>query len=277
MLVKIHLFFFTSKMANIFYDSNYASQTSMPSDAVFNSMTSDNIIIPASTPGDVLFIGPQKQIDGLAIGPNKYVLESNGSQPAWTNALDINSIKATQYTIPGTFHGDLFTVNAFNNLERVPIGGAGNILTSTGTEYAWQPLDLPNPLSIQNLTLTNGTLTLANSVISDPNKQFAIVDGVGGNISPAGAPVASANFNIVAGRLYKLHIWGKIINANPVSLTYYVNGALVNDTTYFASGGVSFVHLFVGASTGLMPVVINGVASSGSASLLTIWFTIESW
>lgn len=262
---------------NIYYDSNFASQSSVPADATFNSITSNDIIIPASNPGDVLFIGPEKQIDGLAIGPNHYILESNGSQPAWTNALDINSIKAVQYTIPGTVHGDLLTVNASNNLERVPIGAAGNILTSTGTEFAWQALDLPNPLNIQNLTLTNGTLTLTNSVIVDPNKQYFYVAGTGANINPSGSTPISGSVNVVFGRNYKVHFWGKLINANPVSLTLYMNSVIISSITIAATGPASFVLMYVAPVTGSIPVEITGVASSGDASLLGSWFTIESW
>ena len=262
---------------NIFNDSNYSSQSAMPSDATFNSMTSNNIVIPASTPGDVLFIGNQKQITGLQIGPNKYLLESNGSQPAWTNALDINSIKSTQYTIPGTTHGDLFTVNNLNNLERVPIGASGDILTSNGTEFFWQALDLPNPLNIQNLTLTNGTLSLSNSVIADPNKQYFYVAGTGGNINSSGSTPVNGFVNVINGRIYKVHYWGKMVSAVPVSLSLALNGLIVDTFTNDGTSPISFVLIWAAPTTGAISVAVNGVASSGSASLLGSWFTIESW
>ena len=262
---------------NIYYDSNFSSQSSMPTDVTFNSVTSNDIVIPASNPGDLLFIGSAKQITGLAPGPNKYLLESNGSAPAWTNALDINSIKAVQYTIPGTFHGDLFTVDSFNNLERVAIGMAGDILTCTGTEFAWQPLDFPNPLSLQNITLTNGTLSLVNSVISDPNKQYFFVAGTGGNINPSGSIPVTGFVNVVTGRIYKIHFWGKLVSAVSVSLSLSLNGLTADTFTMAQTGPVSFVLIYAAPITGALSVAVSGVASSGSASLIGSWFTIESW
>ena len=259
---------------NIYNDSNFASQSSLPSDPTFNSITTSSITIPAGSGGDVLFLAANKEVDGLAIGPNKYVMASNGTLPEWTNALDLNSVKAVQFTVPGTVHGDLLTVDNSNNFERVPIGAAGNILTSTGTEFAWQPLDLPNPLSIQNLTLTNGALTLVNSKIIGAGQYFFNNGGlVPGTYSLILEDTTS--INVVNGFTYKIHFWGKLVASNNSDLQLSVNGGIVSDVVCSGSTSVSFLYVHGSGITGNLPIRIYGSTISGVGSLSGCWCTVE--
>lgn len=259
---------------NIYNDSNFASQSSLPSDATFNSITSNSITIPAGNSGDVLFLAADKEINGLAIGPNKYVMASNGSIPEWTNALDLNSVKAVQYTVPGTVHGDLLTVDNSNNFERVPIGAAGSILTSTGTEFAWQPLDFPNPLNLQNITLTNGALTLVNSKIIGASQYFfnngGLVSGTNGLILED-----TTSINVINGFTYKIQFWGKLVAADNTNLQLSVNGGIVADVVYTGSTSATFLYVHGSGITGNLPIRIYGSTISGVGSLNGCWCTVE--
>jgi hypothetical protein len=262
---------------NIYNDSNFASQSSLPADATFNSITSNSITIPAGNEGDVLFLAADKEINGLAIGPNKYVMASNGTLPDWTNALDLNSVKAVQYNVPGAFHGDLFTVDGSQNLERLPIGAAGNILTSTGTEFAWQALDLPNPLNIQNLTLTNGTLNLVNSKIIGANNQFFFSNG--GNITTTLSLILenTTSINVQTGFTYKIHFWGKLVTSSNTNLQLSVNGGIVADVVCGTSTSASFLYMHGSGVTGNLPIRIFANTSSGVGSLTGCWCTVEQY
>jgi hypothetical protein len=266
-------YFWLYKM-NIYNDSNFSGQTNLPSDANFSSVTSNSFIIPNGSEGDLLFLASDKEINGLAIGPNKYVLASDGTIPEWSNSLDINTMRAIQYNVPGTVHGDLFTVDNSKNLERVPIGNSGDILTSTGTEFAWQPLDLPNPLSIENLTLTNGTLNLVNSKIVGLNNQFFFNAGNTVGTTP-NIILEDVSTSVVQGFTYKIHFWGKLIATSSTNLQLSVNNGIVADAVFGASTSASFLYIYAPGFTGNLSIKINGSATLAGGSLTGCWCTLE--
>ena len=224
---------------NIFSDSNYASQSSLPTNATFQEITTNGIIISNGTAGDLLFLNTQKAINGLQIGPQKYILQSDGNLPQWSNAIEVNSIKTNQLKIPGTAHGDLFTVDVNNNFERVAISAInGALLMSTGTEFEW-------------LQLSGGkALIEGNSLISVPSQglfnQLAI------NVGLIFSTQFSYTSNCTSGKNYKI-TFSCNIKQTSMPQEYY-EYQLLRDVNVICSGQVfsdsdinrTFIHNAVG-------------------------------
>ncbi len=70
-------------MANIYNDSNFASESTLPGDATFTSVTTNSLIIPAAQNGDLLFANANHEVNGLAIAPKGLYLISNGTTPTY--------------------------------------------------------------------------------------------------------------------------------------------------------------------------------------------------
>jgi hypothetical protein len=232
---------------NIYYDSNYASQSSLPTTATFQSITTNGLIIPAANNGDILIADSNHEVDGVAIGPVNYVLQSNGTIPQWTNAITMNTVSSVEYIIPGTSHGDLLTVNGSSALERVPIGTAGSYLISTGSEFQWN----------------------AN--------QFYSNTGSSNNIPQNSTPIAStSSLSVVNGFRYRLQITGKLITQVSVALSFSLAATTIDTYTFDNSQGILINYIFTASSTG--PILITLAGLTGvvtTASLFNIYFTLE--
>lgn len=276
---------------NIFYDSNYNSQTSLPNTATFQSLTVNDLIIPNASQGDLLTIDNNKHLIGIDIGPVNYLVQSDGTYPQYTNAININQITATNYKIPGTTHGDLFTVDNANNLERVAIGSAGRILTSTGVNFQWQPLDLPNPLIIQNLTLNSGNLTLNSSnfntglingrlfnrggIMTSEAAQVYKAPGVGNNLSTVNNVIFSNLINFINGITYKITISATLISSTSTAINLSIAAAPVLSTTENATSAYTRVFSYIAGFTGPGLFNLNAFVSSGNGSLLDYHVFVE--
>lgn len=265
---------------NIFYDSNYSTEASLPTDPTFNSITTTEIStniykIPAANSGDTLYVNADKNITGLAIGPNNYILTSNGSTPEWSNEVDVNTVKTNQLTIPGTSIGDLFTVNASNNFTRVPIGGSGDLLKSDGVSFGWGPLVLPDPLTLNDLNVAN-SLKLTNfnygpafvrnqQIVASPN-QYWFYSGAANNVPTADTLIFSTVTSCVAGRNYRIDISGNLICAVPASLGFAPTSFLSEQIT--CNGTMPFtIFRFFQAPVDNCPIDFSGytgVATQGS-------------
>lgn len=108
--------------------------------------------------GDLLF-KQSNAIDGLSIGPNNNILNSNGSAPFWSNNATLNKIITNELEIINTNPGDLLVGGP--NFQRLPIGSSGFFLQSDGVNPSWSPI--PNPFIVGNL-IVDGSLQLTNYI-----------------------------------------------------------------------------------------------------------------
>ena len=140
---------------------NIFSLTGYSADSVgnFTSITTNGINIPGSQQGDILIIGDTKgNVEGLNIGAQNHVLVANPTNnglPGYTNAININTVTCNDLMINGLKTGDLIVGQTNNYVQRLPIGALGNLLHSDGTNVYWGPLVFPDPLTLQDLILSN--------------------------------------------------------------------------------------------------------------------------
>lgn len=226
---------------NIFNDSNYASQSSLPSTAIFTSITSNDYIIPASQEGDILYTNANHEINGLLIGPQNYLLQSSGSVPQWSNTLNINTVQTTSLKIPGTTHGDLFTVDNNNTFERVAIGPANSILSSNGTEFSWYLMNVSGPVFIKNNTLLSETIQIFEYGVSNLNLSIAL--------PPAMATMVTHNFTTIVDRRYKLTINGYQFSTDLVAYEILLGPSIVLTQLINLNGCLSRTYIFTATNT----------------------------
>lgn len=177
---------------NIYNDSNYSIP--QPTNATYNSITTNSIVIPSATNGDVLFMNNQ-QVEGLAIGPQNYILQSSGAAPQWSNSLVINTLETTDLKIPGTSPGDLFTVDANNFFERVPKGALGSILMCQSNQFQWELYNSGKAFFIGNLLQSEASFHISNNSYS--------------NIPITNTLLFSFNTPVIQNRSYKMTITGR--------------------------------------------------------------------
>ncbi len=232
---------------NIYYSSEYNSQASLPSTATFQAITTNSLTIPGANNGDILIADSNHQVDGIAIGPVNYVLRSDGTLPQWTNTITMNTVQTTDLIIPGTVHGDLFTVDNVNTFERVPIGGTNSKLISTGSEYQWGI------------------------------NQFFTAPGSSNNIPQTSAPLASTiSMSITSGLRYRLQISGNLITSVPVALSYSLGGTLVDSVTCTGTNPIMISYIFTASSTGPLLITLAGLTGVvTTATLQNIVFALE--
>ena len=265
---------------NIFYDSNYATESTLPTDATFNSVTTTEIStniykIPAANSGDTLYVNADKNITGLAIGPNNYILTSNGTAPEWSNVVDVNSVKTNQIQIPTTTTGDLLTPDATGTLTRLACGTSGQLLTTDGTHIFWQDLTVQDPLTLNDLNVAN-SLKLTNfnygpafvrnqQIVASPN-QYWFFSGSANNVPTADTLIFSTVTSCVAGRNYRIDISGNLICAVPASLGFAPTSFLSEQIT--CNGTMPFtIFRFFQAPVDNCPIDFSGytgVATQGS-------------
>lgn len=238
---------------NIFYSSDYATEATLPTDVTFNSISSNTINIPNSVAGDLLYINANKDITGLAIGPQNYVLQSSGTEPQWTNTLNINTVQTNALRINNTFLNDMYCTDSNNNLLRIPIGNDGDILKYGGGTIGWGELVLPDPLTLNDLNVANSlkltnqvngpAFIRSNQVVSSP-VQYWFIPGTGGNVPSSDTQIFSINSTCVQGRNYKIEISGSFISTVPASLGFPPPHFLSNQITQANTGPHTIFRYF---------------------------------
>lgn len=234
---------------NIYNDSNYSIP--QPSNATFQSITTNDIFIPGATNGDVLFIN-NTEVTGLAIGPQNYLIQSSGSQPQWTNSLNVNTIETVDLKIPNTLPGDLFTVDSNSFFERVALGPTGSILMSQGNQYQWE-------------TYTNGKAFFINNRLqaeeskSFPNNQYV-------NIPLAFTTLFSFNTPTINLRRYKVTVSGRQQSIDSGEYLLNINGATFCSWNPRLDTDISRAFAYTSNTTGNTLIEFIG---KGSVSLNT--------
>ena len=234
-------------MANIYYDSNYSSQVSLPSNATFQSITTNGLVIPKANNGDILITDSNHAVSGLTIGPVNYVLQSNGSQPQWSNTLNLNTVTSTAYIIPGTSVGDLFTVNGANTLIRVPLGSGNSKLISGGGQFNW---------AMNQLYTNAGSLN---------------------NIPQNSGPIFSTTSMSVSNAYrYRLVITGKLVTSVPVALSLSVAATGIDSYTFSNTNTIYIQYIFNATFTGPLLITLSGFTGVATlASLYNMQATLE--
>jgi len=264
---------------NIYSESGYTSNQNIQANEITtNEITTGGITIPGSNKGDILIIGDSNSVEGLQLGTTNDILVSNPSSnglPGYTNAININTVTCNDIKINNVETGDLLLGVTSNYLERLPIGVSGNILTSDGTNPFWQEIILPDPLTIQDLVLTNSLK------LSYLNKGFILSDS-SGNIytenalySTSSSPITFTSStglyniypNVTTNRNYKVSVsWNNLINSGG-SNTYTLNITGQTPITYVTSVASSQENIstaFLASSTGGITIQLVGAHTGGS-------------
>jgi hypothetical protein len=160
--------------ANIYNDSNPPATSNILDSLVVKNLIAENAAIDNlnvdqsavfenmkinTITDNAILVGKTSGIEGLSPGVNHDVLVSDGTQPVWTNSLNINTLTVNDITVPGTFNGDLIVFNSSQTIQRLGIGPSGTFLISDGTNPTWNAL--PNPITLgtvivnENLFLTS--------------------------------------------------------------------------------------------------------------------------
>lgn len=123
-------------------------------------------------------------VNELPIGNQNNLLSVDPAllQPRWTNNITVDEVNtdSLKFISGTTVEGDLLTIDTDNEtVDRIPLGATGTILTSNGTQPEWQPLVLPEPLVLNNLTVNNefrlpnqgnGKLVVINGLVQTVNE-----------------------------------------------------------------------------------------------------------
>ncbi len=247
---------------NIYNDSNFSSQTSMPSTPTFSGITTSGITIPGSGTGDLLFID-STQVDGLAIAPQNYVLQSSGTLPQWTNSLTVNTVTCNDIKINATSQGDLFTVGADTFLERIAKGSAGSIfMAGTGTDIGW-------------VLLNNGRPIVLNNVLTTEASQYAYTSFVNITTNPL-TLLYTLNFNVVNGRRYKLTISGRQQTVNGGAYSFKLAGQTISDFLIDGNADLCRNFIYTALTTGTILGEFFGNSTVAPAtSLVELSFILE--
>lgn len=132
---------------NIYNESGFSSNQNIEtSQIVTDTIQTNEIIIPNSHKGDILFIGDSNTVEGLLIGNQDDVLcsdKDNTGLPIYKNDLNLNTVTCNDIKINGLQTGDLIVGITNNFVDRLAIGPSGYILTSNGSQVQWNPISLP--------------------------------------------------------------------------------------------------------------------------------------
>ena len=210
-----------------------------------NSVTTNDLIINNSVQGDILFVD-NNQINGLAIGANNYVLQSNNSSPQWTNDLTLNTITLNDLKINGTVQNDILTIDSNQFIERIPIGPLGSILTSYGT-------------SLQYALYSDGrALFYGNQLQSEMAQTFSANQiNLTANVRTT---YINTNFTVYNGRKYKVSFYCFIQQAG--SSTFFVTTNLTEKL--FSSTGnqtLNWKYIYTANATGLINFKLEAVTT----------------
>lgn len=176
--------------------------------AVFTGGIETNALkIDGLNNGDILISDASSNIDGLNIGPNKNVLVSNGTQPAWTNAIDVNQVTSNSIKINGTSQGDLLTIDNTSNIARLPISISGYFLISDGTNPQWEPI--PDPFIMGSAQINNNL-----QLVSFPNQNL-FTNSSGFVVAERSQlhQLGAKSFNSTSTQIYGTQSWAMTNNA----------------------------------------------------------------
>lgn len=245
--------------------------------AVFNSVDTQNLIIPTLNQNDLLLMGAAGVIDGLTAGTNKDVLCVTAGIPTWQNSLELQNLKTNTLNIPTTQQGDLIVMDSSSNATRFAIGSSGQFLISDGINPTWNAL--PNPLILGSLQ-ANGTIQFpnyANSNLFTDSTGFFISErpkftqgGTQGFTTTPNQFYGSATWYMTNNAWYKIKVFMTSANSNGFFGSVKVNG---NDISYFSFNGpqprsvcVDQIYLHTG-STGIQGIALTAQTSSGISSI----------
>lgn len=242
-------------MKNVYSISGHSSSNNVTT----NEITTSSLTINGGTKGDVLIIADNNgMVDGIALGSTNHVFVANAGNnglPGYTDALNINTLTSNDIKINGVLTGDLLVGSTGDFIQRLPIGASGLILTSNGSNVQWQPLDLPDPLILQDLEVTQSVklgfigegliyLDGSNNVKSIRNN-FLQEDG---SITMGGSQitVSSFNFNALFGRPYLISVNFNVEpNNNITPFTLRINGSNVRTYLNITSSPVTLSKIFI--------------------------------
>jgi hypothetical protein len=223
-------------MANIYNDNLINNSLILPPAPTFTSITTSNINIPTSAVGDLLFIDSSKNIDGLAIAPQNYLVQSSGSFPQYTNNISVNTTTTNSIKINGSTPNALLSIDNSNFVDEILPTTPGDILqVNTGGQFISAPLTLPNPLFLQGLqiNLPDGILFINNTNVLTEKPQF-VANPILNNITLP-TQLFFNTFNTVPGNWYKYTTAFDMTGEGDLNLTV---------------GGLGIVRTFLSATTG---------------------------
>ena len=189
----------------------------LPSDATFNSLTTNTLTIPGGAKGDILFIGDNiGTIDGLNIGTVNDVLVSDGTIPQYTNALNVNTVRANSMRINGLGNGNLMVgSNGDGTFAQLTPGPIHTMMASDGSSW--------NQTDRLYANFWNGyrrELYIDNSEVQPKIANFCSNFSANNNVPiPLGIPSAiiSGNYSYVAGKTYRI-VFNALLNG-PINQT----------------------------------------------------------
>jgi hypothetical protein len=119
-----------------------AQNPNNPTETISDLTITDSLTLTGTHPGSLLEINNTSMVVELLAGPANYVLimDPNTNYPAWSNNINIDEVTTNALNINGTSNGDLLQIGTTHNVERVPIGSAGQVLTvnnaANGVEWS---------------------------------------------------------------------------------------------------------------------------------------------
>jgi hypothetical protein len=102
-----------------------------PALTVGDLTVNNSLTLTGTHEGSLLQINSSSMVTELLKGPDNYVLtiDPGTHDPAWSNVVILDQLTTNALNINGTSNGDLLQIGTTNNVERVPIGSSGQVLT----------------------------------------------------------------------------------------------------------------------------------------------------
>jgi len=250
-----------------------------------NTLTINQDLTLTGAPiNSLLITDPNSNVIAFTNGPANYILAIDPLliKPSWTNDIIVDRVQTNSMKIFGTQEGDILQVSN-GDIARVAIGTTGQILTVGDTNNVqWQDLILPDPLSIQDLTLTTSlhiNFGTGGKLFVDSNSKIVYSeltqnyqDNNSTNYTDIGLIVLSTyfSFSTVSGRKYCLSC--NFGNGNSVPNISFINMKIGNTvikscSKYYAIIGLNdnihFQYVFTANTTGLITVSLEGQTSTG--------------
>lgn len=246
---------------NIYNTSNTSGNT-YPTNATFTNLGATNLEVLSSfsiagaQKGDILICeDTTNDIGALELGPQNYVLVSdknNSDLPLWDDSVTLNIGQFNELKLVGVNAGDLLAGSGANQIGRLPLGLANQVLFSNGTELGWQYLsDLNNSIYIAGpLTIPTSTATIWSS----------------------------SAINVIVNREYKITFNAQLTLTALTQITCEISGIFARNGTYSANGDLNVMFVYLATATGPLPLEIRASVTAGNtASLQTITITVEEF
>ena len=256
-----------------------------------NTLTvNQKLTLNGATPNSLLSTDNTGSIIPFLSGPDNYLLsvDPSSNNPAWTNNIIIDRVQTNTFKIFGTSEGDILQVSN-GDIARIPIGTTGQLLAVGDTNNVqWQDLILPDPLSIQDLTITTnlklglgfGSLFVdgSNNVYSESNQSFQDTNAVAYDTTGVFIISTTSNFTTISGRRYCLSCNFEVNNFPTAYSIFHMkkNGTALR--TSISDGQLDVIHMqyiFTETVTGLINVNLDAISSAGTATAgLCTWLLI---